>query len=399
MRRMKGKSTHYLECIGCHSQFKPSQIYLCPRCGDMLQISYDYQSLKSKFRASVKDRGPLSVWRYAKLLPVSKANAVTLGEGGTGLPKSIRLAKSLNLKNLYLKNEGQNPTGSFKDRGMTVAITRAVEIGAETVLCASTGNTSASMAAYAARAGLKATVLIPRGKIAKGKLLQAIVHGAHIEQVQGNFDKALQRARRMAEKGTVYLVNSLNPYRIEGQKTLAFEVWEQLGRTVPNAVILPVGNAGNISAIWKGFQELKNLKVANQTPRMIGVQAEGAAPIAQAYLRKENAITPWSNPETSASAIRIGAPASWKKALRAVRESKGAMLTVSDREILRAQCLLAEQEGIFAEPASAAPIAALRKYSRAKLVNPSDVVVCVVTGHGLKDPRIFQAERTKLVEQ
>jgi len=375
---------HYLECISCRSQFKPTQIYSCPKCGDLLQIGYRYEALRPRFKRLLGKPGPHSVWRYRELLPVSARNAVTLGEGGTPLPRSTHLASDLGLREVYFKNEGQNPTGSFKDRGMTVAVTRAVEIGAKEVLCASTGNTSASMAAYAARAGLKATVLIPRGKIARGKLLQAVVHGARIRSVSGNFDKALAKARTLAASDELYLVNSLNPYRIEGQKTMAFEVWEQLGN-VPDVAILPVGNAGNISAIWKGFWELNRLRMTDRTPRMVGVQAMGAAPIATAYTKRENEIIPWPHPETAASAIRIGAPASWKKALRAVRDSGGSMLTVSDQEILRAQRLLATREGIFAEPASSAAVAGLIKASRWKLIKGRESVVCVVTGHGLKD--------------
>src|SRR5208337_939482 len=275
---------HLLQCIGCSEEFKPTQIYTCPECGDLLQIVYDYASLNRKLRESLSTPGPLSVWRYHNILPVSIKNAVSIGEGGTGLSESSRLAQRLGMSGVYFKNDGQNPTGSFKDRGMTVAITRAVEIGAKKVLCASTGNTSASMAAYAAKAGLKAVVLIPKGKIAMGKLLQAVVHGAKITQVDGNFDEALERARKMASgRSGLYLVNSLNPYRIEGQKTLAFEVWEQLERMVPDVVFVPVGNAGNISAIWKGFQELRRLKLTREAPRMIGVQASGAAPLADAY--------------------------------------------------------------------------------------------------------------------
>jgi threonine synthase len=292
------------------------------------------------------------------------------------------------MSKVYLKNDGQNPTGSFKDRGMTVAITRAVAIGAKRVLCASTGNTSASMAAYAAKAGLRAIVLIPKGKIAMGKLLQAVVHGAKILQVEGNFDRALERARQMtAGRRGLYLVNSINPYRIEGQKTLAFEVWEQLGRKVPDAVFVPVGNAGNISAIWKGFQELRRLKLASRTPRMIGVQASGAAPLADAYAKGLERVISWPNPETVASAIRIGAPASWKKALRAVRESNGAIIRASDEEITTAQRLLANHEGIFAEPASAASIAGLAKAKKMSLVKSPELIVCVITGHGLKDQK------------
>ncbi len=322
------------------------------------------------------------------VLPVSVENAVSIGEGWTGLSKSSRLAKRLGMSNVYFKNDGQNPTGSFKDRGMTVAITRAVEIGAKKVLCASTGNTSASMAAYAAKAGLKAIVLIPKGKIAMGKLLQAVVHGAKISQVKGNFDKALERAREVAAgRSGPYLVNSINPYRIEGQKTVAFEVWEQLGRKVPDVVFVPVGNAGNISAIWKGFQELRRLKLTRRMPRMIGVQASGAAPLAEAYAKGLEKVVAWPNPETVASAIRIGAPASWKKALRAVMESKGAIISASDEEITQAQLLLANHEGIFAEPASAASIAGLAKAKKLHLVKTRETIVCVITGHGLKDQK------------
>ena len=258
MKALNDASKHFLECIGCLSRFEPSQFYTCPKCGDLLQIGYRYESLERRFRRSLRKNGSLSVWRYRELLPVSPSNAVSVGEGGTGLPESVRLAKGLGFDEVYFKNEGQNPTGSFKDRGMTVAVTRAVEVGAKTVLCASTGNTSASMAAYAARAGLNPVVLIPRGKVARGKLLQAIYHGARIRKVQGNFDRALEKARALAESGRLYLANSLNPYRIEGQKTLAFEVYEQLDR-VPDIVVVPVGNAGNISAIWIGFWELRRI--------------------------------------------------------------------------------------------------------------------------------------------
>ena len=392
---MKRNREHFLECIGCSRRFRPAQIYECPRCGDLLQVGYDYKSLRRKVEASLSKAGPLGVWRYEEALPVSGKDAVSIGEGGTGLPRSDRLARELGMREVYFKNEGQNPTGSFKDRGMTVAITRAVEIDAKTVLCASTGNTSASMAAYAARAGLKAIVLIPKGKIAKGKLLQAIVHGAKIVQVSGNFDKALEKARNLARhRKDLYLVNSLNPYRIEGQKTLAFEIWEQLGRKIPDVVFVPVGNAGNISAIWKGFWELKELKLTNRVPRMIGVQAAGASPIAVAYSRGQDRIVPWEHPETSASAIRIGAPASWKKALRAVSESHGTMLSISDHEILRYQRLLADHEGIFAEPAGAASVAGLSKARKMRLIRTRDSVVCVITGHGLKDQKAVTVQIT-----
>jgi threonine synthase len=244
----------------------------------LLQIRYDLESVKDDFQSSLNKVVGISVWRYIALLPISSNRIVTIGEGGTGLSRSSNLSQELHMNELYFKNEGQNPTGSFKDRGMTVAITRAAEMGVRSVICASTGNTSASMAAYSAKAGMKAIVLIPKGKIAKGKLLQAKVHGAKIEEVKGNFDLALKTAKDRAEKRKdLYLVNSVNPYRIEGQKTMAYEIWEQLGRRVPDYVFVPVGNAGNISAIWKGFKELRELDLIERTPKMVGVQASGAA--------------------------------------------------------------------------------------------------------------------------
>jgi len=377
---------YFLECIGCQTKFKPSNMYSCPSCSDLLQIKYDYKTLKRKFESSLEASNQLSVWRYKVLLPISAKHPVTIGEGGTGLSQSNRLARMLQMREVYFKNDGQNPTGSFKDRGMTVAITRALEIGSKSVLCASTGNTSASMAAYAAKAGLRAVVLVPKGKIARGKLLQAVVHGAKIVEVGGNFDEALRRAKEIAaRKSGPYLVNSVNPYRVEAQKTVAFEIWEQLDRKVPDFLFVPVGNAGNISAIWKGFIELKELGLTKRLPKMVGVQAAKASPIADAYAKGSDTVIPWSHPDTVASAIRIGAPASWKKALTAVRESNGAVLKVSDKEIKQAQRLLANHEGIFAEPASAASVAGLRKARKSHLVKANDRVVCIITGHGLKD--------------
>ncbi len=377
---------YFFECIGCSRIFKEPRSYSCPDCGDLFQIRYHLGPVKDEFQSSLRKGGGLSVWRYRALLPISYRHVVTIGEGGTGLPRSSHLSQELNLSELYFKNEGQNPTGSFKDRGMTVAITRAVEIGVKSVLCASTGNTSASMAAYAAKAGMKAMVLVPKGKISRGKLLQANVHGAKIVEVKGNFDRALEAARHMAEKRRhLYLVNSINPYRIEGQKTTAFEIWEQLERRVPDYVFVPVGNAGNISAIWKGFKELRQLELTERVPKMVGVQASGAAPIVSAFTRKVNEIARWPHPDTVATAIRIGAPASWKKALAAVRESAGTILKVSDRDITHAQRLLARREGIFAEPASAASLAGLYKARNSDIITNDGCVVCIITGHGLKD--------------
>jgi len=384
---------HHLECIECGTHYPSSEIlYVCKNCGDLLEVRYDYDSLQGFVDPSLWKERPLSVWRYEELLPLNKASVrVSLEEGGTSLYKSIRLADRLGLKKLYVKNEGENPTGSFKDRGMTLGVSKAVEIGAERVACASTGNTAASLAAYAARAGLECIVVIPSGKVALGKLAQALVYGARVLQLEGSFDDALRAVVELAQSKTgLYLLNSINPYRLEGQKTLAYEVWDQLGGRIPDTIIVPVGNAGNISAIWKGLQDLNQLGLIKKLPRMIGIQAEGASPITEAFRKGLSKINPVPNPETIATAIRIGSPASWKKALRAVRDSHGLMETVSDREILEAQKLLARLEGIFVEPASAASIAGLKKLVEAREVSREEEVVCVTTGHGLKDPEIIE---------
>ena len=384
---------HYLECVGCRAHYSSTEtLYGCKSCGDLLEIRYDYDSLRESVDTSLWKARPISVWRYEELLPLGGDSLkVSLGEGGTCLHRSIRLAERLGLKRLRVKNEGQNPTGSFKDRGMTVGVSKAVEIGAERVACASTGNTSASLAAYAARAGLTCIVVIPSGRVALGKLAQSVAHGARVVQLEGSFDDALRVVIELARSDMgLYLLNSVNPYRLEGQKTLAYEVWDQLEGTVPDTIIVPVGNAGNISAIWKGFQDLNQLGLISDLPRMVGVQAEGASPIARAFKRGLSKIDPVPNPETVATAIRIGSPASWKKALRAVRGSRGLMETVTDGEILEAQKLLARLEGIFVEPASASGIAGLKKLLEVGAVGHDEEVVCVTTGHGLKDPEVVE---------
>lgn len=297
--------------------------------------------------------------------------------------ESRRVGEGAGVRNLYVKNEGQNPTGSFKDRGMTVAITRARQLGAKVLVCASTGNTSASLAAYAAKSGMKAAVVVPSGKVAAGKLVQAVAYGVKIVRVEGGFDRALALTREaVATDHSFYLMNSVNPFRLEGQKTVAYEVFEQLGR-VPDVVVMPVGNAGNISAAWKGFRELKDWGVSEGLPRMVGVQAAGAAPIAAAVENGANEVKPWKEPETVASAIRIGQPVSWRKALNAIRQSGGMAFAVSDSEIVGARTLLATRGGIFVEAASAVPVAALGRVR--ELYGEDATVVCVATGNGLKD--------------
>jgi len=318
------------------------------------------------------------LFKYKDLLPItSKTPMFSLGEGDTPLVRAPALEKIVGCGALYFKLEGCNPTGSFKDRGMIMAIAKAVEEGSRSVMCASTGNTSASAAAYAASQGLETIIIIPEGKIALGKLAQAIMHGARIVSIEGNFDQALNMVRELTQKHPVTLVNSINPYRIEGQKTGAFEIIETLG-DAPDFVFIPVGNAGNITAYWKGFAEYHKLGKATKKPRMMGFQAAGAAPIVLGH--------PVEKPETVATAIRIGNPASWQKATAARDESGGLIDMVTDDEILAAYHLLAEKAGLFGEPASAAPLAGLLKLSRQGMNFSSSKIVCIVTGNGLKDP-------------
>lgn len=373
-----------MRCIQCgRDTLSEPPDFRCPSCGDLLELLR--VGRRPARSALLRRQEAFGVWRYARGLPFDgEVQPVSLQEGGTPLVHSSNIGRELGLQRLYIKNEGQNPTGSFKDRGMTVAVTRALQKGARTLVCASTGNTSASLAAYAARGGLESVVIVPSGKVAAGKLVQATVHGARILKVKGNFDEALELVLEVVRKDPLlYLMNSINPYRIEGQKTLAYEVFEQLGGRVPDYVVLPVGNAGNISAIWKGFLELKSWRISSRLPKMVGVQAAGAAPIAEAYENKAEQVKPWSDAETVASAIRIGRPVSWKKALRAIRGSGGLSMAVADGEILEARDWLASKEGLFVEAASATPVAALRHLRRT--LDPQAIIVCVTTGNGLKD--------------
>ena len=318
---------------------------------------------------------------YRKFLPVSEQTPiVSLGEGNTPLIRADRLAKIVCPQvELYLKVEGANPTGSFKDRGMTLAVSKAMEKKVRAIMCASTGNTSASAAAYGGRAGLPVYVLVPAGNIALGKLAQAMAHGATVFQIEGNFDQALTIVRDLCAEDEFELVNSLNPLRLEGQKTAALEVCDQLG-CAPTFHFLPVGNAGNISAYWKGYREYHAAGQIHHLPKMMGFQAEGAAPIVRGHVVEY--------PKTMATAIRIGNPASWKLALQAVEESSGKIDIVTDEEILMAYRMLAREEGIFCEPASAASVAGVTKCGAVGLLPEGAMVVCTLTGHGLKDPDI-----------
>ena len=318
--------------------------------------------------------------KYRRYLPVKEECIVTLCEGSTPLLPCDNLAKAIGTKaKIFLKFEGMNPTGSFKDRGMTYAVSKALEEGADTVICASTGNTSAAASAYAARAGMKSVIIIPKGKIAYGKLSQAIRYGAKILQINGNFDQALKAVIEIGEKHPLAVVNSVNPYRLQGQKTGAFEIIDDLG-DAPDYHFIPVGNAGNISAYWMGYQEYLNHGKSTKFPKMMGFQAAGAAPIVLG--------APVENPETIATAIRIGNPASWKLAENARDESGGTIDKVTDEEILAAYDLLARTEGYFCEPASAASVAGLIKTEKQSPLPAGERAVCVLTGHGLKDPDI-----------
>ena len=340
----------------------------------------------------VRGARPRLVERYRDFLPITEATPrISLGEGFTPLVRLGRLGAELGLHNLYAKVEGTNPTGSFKDRGMVVAVSKAVEEGATAIICASTGNTSASAAAYAAAAGIEAVVVLPRGQIALGKLLQALVAGARVVAIDGNFDQALAIVRALAEQddNPVTLVNSVNPHRIAGQQTAAFEVCDDLGRA-PDVLAIPVGNAGNISAYWAGFRAYASAGRIDSMPRMWGFQAAGAAPLVTG--RRVD------HPETVATAIRIGDPASGTTALAARDESGGVIEAVTDDEILAAYRDLARLEGIFCEPSSAAGVAGVRRAAIAGRIDPEAVIVCVLTGHGLKDPKTAEAQAGGWIE-
>ncbi len=360
---------YHLRCIECRKTFYDDSLYTCPSCNGLLEVTVDVSNADF-----ILDGREISVWKYRSLIPV-KTDPVTLFEGRTPLYPVKSEKKTM----LFIKHEGLNPSGSFKDRGMTVGITKAVELSKRKVACASTGNTSASMAMYSARAGLKAYVFLPSGKVALGKLAQAMMHGAKVIAVRGNFDTALKLVREICSRNDIYLLNSVNPFRLEGQKTIAFEIVDQLGYC-PEAVYVPVGNAGNISAIFKGFSELKEAGYIDFIPKMIGIQAEGANPIFRAFSEREDRIIPVENPETIATAIRIGSPVNAKKALRAIYDSDGRVIQVNDDEIIQAQKLLAKQ-GIGVEPASASSFAGFMKDD-----DEFETAVCIATGNLLKDP-------------
>ncbi|MEL9969661.1 MAG: threonine synthase [Metallosphaera sp.] len=363
-----------MRCIECGFQSEIDQkLITCPRCGGILEISV---KLPPSFSFSkLKGRG---VWRYSEAIAGNYRKVITINEGGTPLIKG-------KVGEVYYKFEGANPTGSFKDRGMTVAISSAVNEGYKIVIAASTGNTAASAAAYSARAGLRIYLVLPKDKVAIGKIAQAVLYGATILEVEGSFDVGMKAVMKLyKDMGIVYPLNSFNPWRLEGQKTIAYEIAEEI--RVPDFVFVPVGNAGNIYAIWKGFTELRDAGIIDKIPRMIGVQAEGASPIAKAIVNNLDTPQFVENPETIATAIRIGKPVNWRKAMKAIKESQGTAVYVSDSEIVEAQKELARTEGIGAEPASVASFAGYKKAIQEGLVDKSSEVVIVLTGHALKDP-------------
>jgi threonine synthase len=387
----------YLKCIKCNAQYPPDEkIYTCPKCGGLLEVFIEVD----KISVTKEDMDPrwMGVWKYREFMPIGPdAKIVTLTEGGTPLHKVENLRTDLGVKEIYVKNEGANPSGSFKDRGMTLGVTKALELGASAVACASTGNTSASLASFAAVARLPCLVLLPTGKTAMGKLSQAILHGAKVVAIDGNFDDALELVRRVCDEMNIYLLNSINPWRLEGQKSLGFEIVDQLDWDVPDRIIVPVGNCGNSSAIWKGLKEFYDHGFIDRLPKITGIQADGAAPVVKAFKEGLDDVVPIENPETVATAIRIGAPVSGPKTLKAVRESGGLMEAVSDEEILDAQKLLARREGIGVEPASASTIAGLKKLLDSGEIDRDERIVLVATGHALKDPEIIIKSSQKSV--
>ena len=388
---------YHLGCVSCGATYPADEIlYNCKKCGHLLAVRYPLDEIAVSRK--VWEKRPISVWRYKEILPV-RIEPVSLQEGGTPLYHLKNLGGGIGLPNLYAKHEGMNPSGSFKDRGMTVGVSMALQLGKTSVACASTGNTSASLAVYAAKAGIPAVVLLPAGKVAVGKVAQALMHGAKVISIRGNFDRALEMVHDLCLTHGLYLLNSINPYRLEGQKTIGFEAIDQLGE-VPDRIVLPVGNAGNISAVYKGLLELQELDFIDRLPMMTGIQAAGSSPVVRAIRENLAEVMPEMHPETIATAIRIGAPVNGEKALVAIRKTGGIAETVTDEEILQMQRDLARKEGIGVEPASAASVAGIRKLAESGAIDRNERIVCVVTGHLLKDPDtvIKQCEPPKEID-
>jgi len=375
-----------LACIKCAKEYGPQEIIYECECGGLLEVRYEF--LEVDYKKLFDSRGnkirfnnlDLGLWKYRELLPVSEKNIISRMEGATNLYFEKRLSE---YGEVYLKHEGENPTGSFKDRGMTVGVSKAKELGVKTVACASTGNTSAALASYASIAGMKCAVFIPEGKISLGKLAQSIAYGATVLQVHGNFDDAMMLVKESSKQLGMYLLNSVNPYRLEGQKTIMYETIQQLGWEVPDWVVVPGGNLGNVSAFWKGLLEFRQLGIIEKLPKLAVVQAEGSAPFVKSL--ESGKLEPEKNPETLATAIRIGNPVNFQRAVKAVKESNGTALSVTDQEIMDAKAQI-DAFGIGCEPASAASVAGLKKLSESGKIKKGERVVCVLTGNILKDP-------------
>lgn len=384
-------------CINneCGNEFDlDERLYVCSRCGDLLDIERgeaydgDVESLRARWRERLTSNQKVDrsgVWRFREFLPFDDDVAVvSLAEGNTPLYDAPRCADYCGLDTLKLKHQGNNPTGSFKDTGMTVAVTQAQKLGMRLVACASTGNTAASLAAYAARARMLCAILVPDGQVSEAKLAQALDYGAKVLEIEGNFDTCMRVIQELAEQSSLYLVNSINPFRIEGQKTVAFELAEQLQWQVPDHLVVPGGNLGNSSAFGKGFRELFGHGLTKKQPRISVIQAEGAAPFARFVAGDKTKFVDEAHPQTLASAIKIGAPVSWKKAWRAVRETRGDVITVSEQEIADAKAMIG-RDGVGCEPASATTVAGIRKLVADGFIEKDESVVAVLTGHVLKD--------------
>ncbi len=405
-----GMATHVLRCVHCGMvQDTADRMFRCTKCGELLEVLYpEWADAPREFglrlreiwkerRSGTLPEDSSGVWRFRELLPqIDSKHVVTMREGNTPLVQLTRSARDLNLPRLFAKHQGMNPTGSFKDTGISVAISMARAEGFESVCCASTGNTSASVAAYAARANMKSIVLLPAGHVASGKLAQAIEYGAHILQLHTDFDGCLKVLHEVVRRFPAYLLNSLNPYRLEGQKTVAFEIMEQLGWSVPDHVIVPGGNLANSSALGKGFLELRELGLIRTLPKISIIQAAGANPLVRSMRENGGTELIRVNAETRATAIRIGNPASWRKAVGVLKTTGGACDDVTEQEIAQAKAELGA-EGVGCEPASAASLAGLKKLVRAGFVQPDETVVIVLTGHMLKDVEYMLDLRVKRV--
>ena len=381
--------------VECRAVFELDEwVYVCSRCGDLLEIqrvtklnadAVGLRGLWLQRRASLNERDRSGVWRFREFLPFDDdVDVVSLGEGNTQVYDAPRCAEYCGVEALKLKHQGNNPTGSFKDTGMTVAVTQARKLGMKRVVCASTGNTAASLAAYAARAHMECMIMAPAGQVSAAKLAQALDYGAKVQEIEGNFDTCMRAIRELVEDGSAYLVNSINPFRIEGQKTVAFELAEQLEWRAPDHLVVPGGNLGNSSAFGKGFRELVAAGLLDRQPQITVVQAEGAAPFARFYRESAAQMVDEEQPQTLASAIKIGAPVSWKKASSAVHDTGGRVITVTEQEIADAKAMIG-RDGIGCEPASATTVAGIRKLVKENLIRKHESVVAILTGHLLKD--------------